>query len=118
MDSIDINGYKMIVKDKDVRDFIQEKVDSIIVAARLIGYDVSADWEFGNMLDRLRYSFIRVRVGKEKKILFDLIFHFRVNQQEMDSLELNFINSNGEARCINRQYKRALKKAEYLLTRS
>lgn len=112
---INLGEHKIYDKNEDRTQFVQEKIDTIMLAGRLMGYRV----QITNMLYN---NFIRI-VFESDRGCFMLSFHIDEDNSEFNGISLDYLNNVGYLRNLDSRLHSAnrksiryiLKKAEYIL---
>lgn len=89
-------------------EFIQQKIDNIIMIASLFNYEC--------VINRFK-DYIRINIAQPYRYVYTLKFYLN-DSNVLQSTSINYINSDGLARSIStgqHSIKRILKKAEYLI---
>lgn len=104
MVSLNIDGFEFFVKNNEKADFIRDKINSILVLARLLNLHVDT-----------RYLNNRVVVLVVDVLRLSLRFD---DKKVLKRVSLTYVNSNGFHKAIQTPHKKIkyiLNKAEYLI---
>jgi hypothetical protein len=111
---LSIGEHLIFVRDDKVEK-MQDKIDSVIIASKLLGHDVTISFE------ETDHPHLLISIKKEKEVVLELIFFYKYYSNAMGGLNIYYKHADGYYTTCGsyfRSIKYILNKAEYIVRRS